>query len=79
MHKLRSNCTDTKTMSKKNKFPFENLELKPFPVMEKPNKDNTLIDLTLFDKLTFTPIKKIRKRPTGKALKELEEVLDHKG
>ena len=66
-------------MTKKKKNIFEETELNSFPLVEKPDKNNTLVDLTLFDKLTFTPLKKIKKMPTKKALEELDEVLDNKG
>ena len=66
-------------MNRKKKHFFDEMEIGHFPIVEKPNRENTLIDITLFDKLTFTPIKKIKKRSTKKALKELDEVLDQKG
>ena len=68
---------------KKNKdfFDMDKLELNPFSIMgkEKPNTNNTLIDLTLFEKNTFMPLMKVKKKNTKKALEQLNEVLSNKG
>jgi hypothetical protein len=63
----------------KKKRNFDGFEIKGFPIWEeKPNLNNTIVDISIFDKETFSIIKKIKKKPTKKALEEVAEILDKK-
>lgn len=64
---------------KKKKNVFDGFELGGYSIWEeKPNLDNTIADIIVYDELTYTPIIKIKKKRTRKALKETDEILEKK-